>query len=141
MRIIHALYSDTSQSSFMQPEGQLLAICLIQVERGHFVTRQGVLRDFCDGEAYQQHPLFTLHFDALQVLFYYDEVEVCNPLGSKKKKHKMGNNYSSEILIVLPKWTGFIAHCTVNPSFNNAINYYSTLLPQILPTITFFKVN
>ena len=77
----------------MQPEAQVLAICLIQVERGHSVTRQDVLRDFCDGEVYRQHPLFTLHFDALQVLFYYDEVEVFNPLGSKKK-HKIGNNYN-----------------------------------------------
>ena len=42
-------------------------------------------------EAYQQHPLFTL-----QVLFYYDDVEVCNPLGSKKQQHKIGNNYNSE---------------------------------------------
>ena len=47
-------------------------------------------------EAYRQHPLFTLHFDELQVLFYYNDVEVCNPLGSKKKQHKIGNNYNSE---------------------------------------------
>ena len=46
-------------------------------------------------EAYRQHPLFTLNFDALQVLFYYDDVEVSNPLGSKQQ-HKICNNYNSE---------------------------------------------
>lgn len=60
------------------------------MERGHSVTKHDVLRDYCDGEFFQQHPLFSLHHGALQILFYYDDVEVCNPLGSKKKKHKMG---------------------------------------------------
>ena len=27
---------------------------------------------------------------AFQVQLYYDEVEICNPLGSKAKKHKLG---------------------------------------------------
>ena len=65
------------------------------MERGHSVTKRGVVRDYCDGEAYKQHPLFSVHSEALQLLFYFDEVEVCNPLGSKKKKHKMGNNHDS----------------------------------------------
>ena len=63
------------------------------MESGHSIKKGGVLRDHCDGEAYQQHPLFSDHVEALQILFYYDEVEVCNPLGSKKK-HKMGNDYN-----------------------------------------------
>ena len=29
---------------------------------------------------------------ALQIQLYYDELEVCNPLGSKAKKHKLGRN-------------------------------------------------
>ena len=27
---------------------------------------------------------------ALQITLYYDELEVCNPLGSRRKKHKLG---------------------------------------------------
>ena len=62
------------------------------MERGHSIKEGGVLRDYCDWEAYQQHPLFSDFVEILPILFYYDEVEVCNPLGSKKKKHKMGND-------------------------------------------------
>ena len=36
------------------------------------------------------HPLFSSHRQALQIHFYYDDVEVCNPLGSKAKIHKLG---------------------------------------------------
>ena len=48
------------------------------------------LGDFCDGKVYHSHPLFTLHSTALQLFFYYDDLEVCNPLGSKRKIHKVG---------------------------------------------------
>ena len=30
---------------------------------------------------------------ALQVILYYDDVEICNPLGSRTKKHKLGMKY------------------------------------------------
>ena len=33
--------------------------------------------DYCDGKVYKSHRLFNAHFGALQILFYYDEVEVC----------------------------------------------------------------
>ena len=40
---------------------------------------------------------------ALQLTLYYDDLEVCNPLGSKAKIHKLGTYYIStscwEILI------------------------------------------
>lgn len=65
------------------------------MESGHLVRKPGVLRDYCDGETYEQHPLFSIHFEALQILFYYDDLEVCNPLGSKKKKHKLGNRIAN----------------------------------------------
>lgn len=31
-----------------------------------------------------------MHTDALQIFLYYDELEICNPLGSKVKIHKLG---------------------------------------------------
>lgn len=60
-----------------------------QVLRGH--RRCGdLLGDFCDGSAYESHPLFSEDRSALEVMIYYDDVEVCNPLGSRTKKHKLG---------------------------------------------------
>ncbi len=39
---------------------------------------------------FRSHPLFSVHCDGLQLFLYYDDVEVCNPLGSKRKIHKLG---------------------------------------------------
>ena len=50
----------------------------------------GVYRDFNDGSIYNNHPVLREHPDALQIVGYYDELEVCNPLGSNVKKHKLG---------------------------------------------------
>ena len=48
------------------------------------------MEDYCDGEAFKSHPLFSLHTRALQILFYFDELEICNPIGTKAKIHKLG---------------------------------------------------
>jgi len=48
------------------------------------------MEDFCDGKAFADHPLFSLHSNALQVFLYFDELEVVNPLGSKTKLHILG---------------------------------------------------
>lgn len=51
---------------------------------------QYTLRDFCDGELFRNNQLFREDPSALQIQLYYDELELCNPLGSKAKKHKLG---------------------------------------------------
>lgn len=68
----------------------------MQIENGHQSVNEScsdhaevVLRDYVDGSVFKEHELFAVKRDALQVLFYYDEVEVCNPLGSKAKTHKL----------------------------------------------------
>ena len=61
----------------------------LQIENGH-KSQTEYLEDFCDGKVSTSHPLFSLHLDALQIFFYYDNLEVCNPLGSKAKIHKLG---------------------------------------------------
>ena len=58
----------------------------ITAERFH----SDFMEDYCDGEVFKNHPLFSLEKKALQLLLYYDEVEICNPLGSKRKIHKLG---------------------------------------------------
>ena len=39
---------------------------------------------------YASHPLFSQDPCALQLVVYYDELEICNPLGSHIKRHKLG---------------------------------------------------
>ena len=48
----------------------------------------GLLGDYCDGELYAASALLQEDPCAWQVQLYYDELELCNPLGSKK--HKLG---------------------------------------------------
>lgn len=56
--------------------------------RGHSRI-DGNLGDYCDGSNFQNHSLYSSQRNALQILLYYDEVEVCNPLGTKVKRHKL----------------------------------------------------
>lgn len=60
--------------------------------RGH-TRSDGLLEDYCDGTQFKQHPLFCNHPKSLQIMLYFDEVEVCNPLGSKVNTHKLGKYY------------------------------------------------
>ena len=48
------------------------------------------LTDICDGSVFKTHPLFHVDKKAVQIVAYFDEVELCNPLGSSSKKHKLG---------------------------------------------------
>lgn len=54
---------------------------------GHKTEDSTVIGDFCDGQKYLQ--VSTDH-TALQIFLYFDDFEICNPLGSKSKKHKLG---------------------------------------------------
>lgn len=40
------------------------------------------LEDICDCELYKRHPLLSTNPLALQIIMFYDELEVCNPLGT-----------------------------------------------------------
>jgi len=62
------------------------------VEQGHKSSSE-IMEDYCDGVAFNSHPLFSLRASALQILFYFDEVEVCNPIGTKAKIHKLGTYF------------------------------------------------
>ena len=56
----------------------------------------GLLEDFCDGEVVKNHPLFSTDPQALQIVAYYDELEVCNPLGTQLKllvRHCVDHKY------------------------------------------------
>lgn len=69
---------------------------VVQVLRGHQCSDQ-VLADYCDGTYFKSHPLYSHNPKALQIIIYYDDVEICNPLGSRAKKHKLGRCNSHHI--------------------------------------------
>jgi len=48
-------------------------------------------RTVLDGEYYRCNPIFSQVVNALAIIFYYDEIEVADPLGSKS--HKLGMFY------------------------------------------------
>ena len=55
----------------------------------------GVLQDVCDGEYVKTHLMSgsTCTNNHLLLSFYYDELEVANPLGSRRGKHKLGKQF------------------------------------------------
>ena len=54
------------------------------------VRTDGIMMDFCDGQLFQSNPLFNADPSALQIIAYFDELELCNPLGAYVKTHKLG---------------------------------------------------
>ena len=52
-----------------------------------------MLYDICDGSIFQNDNYFKDHPDALVIILYHDELEVCNPLGSKAGIHKVDMFY------------------------------------------------
>ena len=65
---------------------------IMQVFKQRDPSQNGYLYDYCDGEIYKNHPLFSTHQDALQLIIYFDEIETANPLGSYRGYHKLGNH-------------------------------------------------
>ena len=57
---------------------------------GHSMQER-CLSDFCDGSRFPNHPLYAGNPNSIQLILYYDDVELCNPLGSKRSIHKLGN--------------------------------------------------
>ena len=53
-------------------------------------SEDDTLSDICDGAVFKTHPLFSSDKHAIQIIAYFDEIELCNPLGSSVKKHKLG---------------------------------------------------
>ena len=53
-------------------------------------SNDNILRDMCDGSIFQSHPSFSAENKTFQIIAYFDEVELCNPLGSNTKIHKLG---------------------------------------------------
>ncbi|KAL3970579.1 LETM1 and EF-hand domain-containing protein 1, mitochondrial [Sarotherodon galilaeus] len=52
-------------------------------------SREGFFYDFRDGSLFTSHPLFSQRPNALQLILYTDEIEICNPLGSHASANKL----------------------------------------------------
>ena len=67
-----------------------------------------MVADFCDSKHASSHALWGRDTHALQIFLYFDELELCNPLGASRKKHKVGM-YLSDFL-----YTGCtLCNCTI----------------------------
>ncbi len=64
-------------------------------------SADGMLRGVKDGTAYAQNKFFQENKDALTIEIYSDAIELANPLGASRGKHKIVNVYFS--LAELPK--------------------------------------
>jgi len=53
-------------------------------------AKEHTLGDYCDGDQFKSHPIFSADNRALQIQLYFDEMDVCNPIGSKAGVHKLG---------------------------------------------------
>ena len=57
----------------------------------HVSDNDSIMADFCDGTHFKSHSLLNIDQPTLHLHLYYDEPELCNPLGSKRTKHNIGN--------------------------------------------------
>lgn len=65
-------------------------ICNVQVVFGFHRSDGQLMRDICDGSIVADNNILCEDEQALQIIGYYDEFTITNPLGSRAKKHKLG---------------------------------------------------
>ena len=58
-------------------------------------STDGIMRDICDGDVFHGSSLFRNDHTALQIMLYYDDFTVTNPIGTRCKKNKIGAVYYS----------------------------------------------
>ena len=100
----------------------------MQVNEGHLRVRaDGMIEDYCDGLLFKSHPLFSIDPCSIQVIAYYDEIELCNPLGTHVKDHKLG--------IV------FFILGNVHPKFRSSLNAINLLMCARFSLIEKYGIN
>lgn len=85
-----SIYNAVSILNYFNPQTVMVCCISWKVFQDRPPCADGFLYDFCDGEIYKQHPLFSTDKQALQIIMYFDEVETTNPLGSYRGVHKLG---------------------------------------------------
>lgn len=64
-------------------------LCCVIFSSNSSESLPDMMTSFTDGTVYENHPLFSQHPQALRLHFYADEFAMCNPIGSKRGKHKI----------------------------------------------------
>ena len=93
---------------------------------------EGLLGDYCDGSAFNYHPLFSTDPTALQIMLYYDDVEVVNPIGSRTNTHKLGELHNLYISPWLHVCTVYMYTFRAKFLLSTALFYY--MLGNIYPS-------
>jgi hypothetical protein len=89
-RVWHYSYDVSLEDSLTQ---LLNNEAVLQEVRNKRTRQDGSMWDYSDGSQFKEHLLYKDHPEALQIHLYFDELEVCNPLGSRALKHKLGLFY------------------------------------------------
>ncbi|CAB3980521.1 Hypothetical predicted protein [Paramuricea clavata] len=79
-------------------------------------SRDGIMRDFHDGEFCLGHVFFS-NGRNVALLLYVDDCEIANPLGSKAGIHKIGVIYCT-ILNLPPKFRSSLCNCYLVALYN-----------------------
>ena len=53
----------------------------------------GTVEDIIDGALFSNHEIFSSDAQALQIILYYDNCDLCNSAGSRVTKHKIAFLY------------------------------------------------
>ena len=61
----------------------------------------GLIGDYCDGWFLKNDPYFQSNANALQLVLYFDEIEVWDALASHKGQHKLGLPFLCLFLLLL----------------------------------------
>ena len=65
-------------------------------------SEEGLVKDVRDGQYFKHNKYFQDNPDAVPILLFQDELELCNPLGSGKSKHKVNATYFTTLDIQSP---------------------------------------
>ena len=58
-----------------------------------YFPEEATYKDVRDGEHFKSNKFFKSNPEALPILLFQDELEIANPLGSSKCKHKINATY------------------------------------------------
>lgn len=91
------------------PLVEQLKVLLLNPKYRHEVFKEkiqpqnGILNDIDDGTIVHTHPLLSLQGNSLKIVLYFDDVELCNPIGTRRLIHKVGLFYYS-VMNLEPKF-------------------------------------
>lgn len=104
--------------------------------------RDGLLHDFYDGSNSMNNPIIQLE-KTMELVMYFDEAELCNPIGSRSGVHKLGFLYFT-LVNIPPKYRSRLQSIFLLGVVNaNDIKKFGidTMLDPFIKEITEFSTN